>query len=73
MLVMADEGSNRCASQYLNECHWYSPWNAWPAGYVKLITGLPIGFCQALVLVANWSAKRGIGSPTGYVKRVLGR
>jgi hypothetical protein len=23
----ADEGYNSCSSQYLNECHWYSPWN----------------------------------------------
>ena len=39
----ADKGSNECASKYLNDCHWYSPWNC-IAGWL----------CQAWYWIANW-------------------
>ena len=39
----ADQGSNECSSQYLSECHWYSPWNC-IAGWL----------CQAWYWVAKW-------------------
>jgi phospholipase C len=53
----ADDGHDECASQYWNECHWYSPWNCiaglicdgwyWVANWV----------CQAWYWLANWVCK----------------
>jgi phospholipase C len=53
----ADKGSNQCKSKYLNECHWYSPWNCIAGWICTAYYWVANWVCQAWYWVAKWVCK----------------
>src|SRR5437868_2260883 len=53
----ADQGHNECAAKYLNECHWYSPWNCIAGWLCQAWYWIANWVCQAWYWIANWVCK----------------